>query len=68
MTQEQAKVPVEIVAAITAAIAAMLDQPTGSFQIRSIQPVTPAQAPAPSAWAKAGLIQTHLTRASFRNR
>lgn len=68
MSQDQAKVPVEVVAAITAAIAAVIDQPVGSFAITNIQP---AAAPAPaatSAWAKAGLIQSHLARAAFGSR
>lgn len=68
MNQEQAKVPVEIIAAITAAIAAVIDQPVGSFAITNIQPAqAPALAPT-SAWAKAGLIQSHLARAGFGSR
>lgn len=65
---EQARVPVEVVAVITAAIAAVIDQPVGSFAIRSIQPVgAPARA-GTGAWAKAGLIEAHLSRAQFGNR
>jgi hypothetical protein len=65
MNQEPAKIPLEVVAAITAAIAAMIDQPVGSFAITNIQPAPgPALAPT-SAWAKAGLIQSHLARAAF---
>ncbi len=68
MELQQAKVPVEIIAAITAAIAAVIDQPVGSFAITNIQPaMQPGLAPG-SAWAKAGLIQSHLSRAQFGNR
>jgi len=68
MELQQAKVPVEIVAAITAAIAAVIDQPVGSFAITNIQPAAqPALVPT-SAWAKAGLIQSHLSRTQFGNR
>jgi|GEM_PF-2100655 len=41
MAQERAQVPVEIVAVITAAISAALDQPLGTFAIRSIAPEAP---------------------------
>lgn len=70
MNQEVAKVPMEVIAAITAAIAAVIDQPVGSFVLTNIQPEqgpVPALAPT-SAWAKAGLIQNHLSRAAFGNR
>ncbi|MFZ5828004.1 MAG: hypothetical protein ACOY94_27170 [Bacillota bacterium] len=68
MNQEQTRVPVEVVAAITAAIAAVIDQPVGSFAITNIQPVQQPAPAMPSAWAKAGLIQSHLARAAFGSR
>lgn len=68
MNHEQAKVPVEVVAAITAAIAAVIDQPVGNFAITNIQPVQQPALAGGGAWAKAGLIQTHLSRAAFGNR
>lgn len=72
MSQQQPPIPVEVVAAITAAVAAVIDQPVGNFAIRSIEPVQAAQVgrpqAIPSAWAKAGLIQSHLARAAFGNR
>jgi len=74
----RAQLPAEIVAVITAAISAAMDQPVGSFAIRSIEPAAPGWGSAPGAvgagpspasgWAKAGLVQAHLTRAQFGGR
>lgn len=64
----QTKVPLEVVAAITAAIAAAMDQPVGSFAITSIQPERSASVPQPSVWAKAGLIQAQMARSAFLTR
>lgn len=68
MNQEQSRVPVEVVAAITAAIAAVIDQPVGSFAITNIQPVQQPVPVSTNLWAKAGLIQSHLARAAFGTR
>lgn len=65
---EQARVPAELVAVITAAIAAVMDQPVGSFAIRSIEPAAAPVRASASAWAKAGLIEAHLSRAQFGSR
>lgn len=77
----RAQLPAEIVAVITAAVAAAMDQPVGSFAIRSIEPAAQGWGQAPagagpggpgawggSGWAKAGVIQAHLTRAQFGGR
>ncbi len=76
----RAQLPAELVAVITAAISAAMDQPVGSFAIRSIERAGPAgagafaaagpvgAAPAASGWAKAGVVQAHLTRAQFGGR
>lgn len=64
----QTKVPLEVVAAITAAIAAAMDQPVGSFAITSIEPERSVPVPQPSAWAKAGLIQAQMARSAFLTR
>lgn len=64
MSTAQTGIPLEIVAAVTAVVAAVLDQPVGSFAITSIQPESVA-APVPSVWAKAGLLETHLARRQF---
>jgi len=61
----QAALPVELVAVITAAIAAVLDRPVGSFRVTSIQPQSAAQAAPASAWGKAGLLENHLARRQF---
>lgn len=66
--EEQARLPVELVAVITAAISAAIDQPVGSFAIRSIQPVGAPARSSGSAWAKAGLIEAHLSRSQFASR
>ncbi|WP_374712476.1 hypothetical protein [Symbiobacterium terraclitae] len=83
MGQERAQVPAEIVAVITAAISAALDQPPGTFAIRAIEPAgvtagaqgpyaagTPGAAAlaAASGWSRAGVVQAHLTRAQFGGR
>lgn len=64
MNAPQSGIPLEIVAAITAALSAVLDQPVGSFVVKSIQP-EPAPVRPTSGWAKAGLIETHLARRQF---
>lgn len=66
MEANQAAIPVELVAVITAALAAVLDRPVGSFVVTSIQPQggVPALA-APSAWGKAGVLESHFTRRQF---
>ncbi len=63
----RAQLPAEVVAVITSAISAAMDQPVGSFAIRSIEPAATAwgNGPAASGWAKAGVVQAHLTRAQF---
>jgi len=61
MQTQSGVVPLEIVAAITAALAVVLDQPVGSFAITSIQP----QVQPSSSWAKVGLIESHLARGQF---
>jgi hypothetical protein len=65
MNGPQTGIPVEIIAAITAALSAVLDQPVGNFVVRSIQPEPTPARPAASSWAKAGLIETHLARRQF---
>jgi len=64
MQSQSGVVPLEIVAAITAAIAVVLEQPLGSFAITNIQP----QGQQSSAWAKVGLIEKHLARGQFGRR
>lgn len=73
MNASNAGVPLEIVAAITAAIAAVLERPVGSFVVTAIRPeaqgapVHSAQA-APvgaAAWSKAGVLESHLLRRQF---
>jgi len=64
MQAQSGVVPLEIVAAITAAISVLLEQPLGNFKITSIQPHTLPQ----SAWAKVGLIESHLARGQFGHR
>lgn len=63
MEANQATIPVELVAVITAALAAVLDQPIGSFAVTSIQPQ--GGATAPSAWGKAGVLESHFARRQF---
>lgn len=66
MNQEQSTVPMQTVAAITAALAVVLDRPLGSFVVTSIQPEPAARpAAAPSVWAKAGVLESHLARRQF---
>lgn len=69
MEQTQAQLPLEIVAAITATIAAYLDQPADSFVLKSVAPEV-AGRPLQSVWAKAGVLESHLARRQFgiRNR
>jgi hypothetical protein len=64
MNAAQTSLPLEIVAAITAALAVVLDRPVGSFVVKSIQPEHPDVRPA-SMWAKAGLLESHLARRQF---
>lgn len=65
MNTPQSGTPLEVVAAITAALSAVLDQPVGSFVVTSIQPVAQPMGPAPSAWGKIGLLESHLARRQF---
>jgi hypothetical protein len=65
MQTQSGVVPLEIVAAITAAIAVVLEQPLGSFAITRIEPHVQPQVRPPSAWAKVGLIESHLARGQF---
>ncbi len=67
MNVSNASIPLEVVAAITAAISAVVE---GPFVLTSIRPepvATAAQgAPtAASAWAKVGLIESHMARRQF---
>jgi hypothetical protein len=67
MEKTHVETPLEVVAAITAAIAAYLDAPLDSFVLTSVQ-AEPAPAPARtlgSVWAKAGVLETHLARRQF---
>jgi hypothetical protein len=68
MFETQSQVPLPVVAAITAALAVVLERSPESFVVKSIEPVGPAPAPAPSLWPKVGLMEAHLTRASFGRR
>jgi hypothetical protein len=66
MNTQQTGIPLEIVAGITAALSVVLDQPVGSFIVKSIQAETASAAVRPaSSWGKAGLIETHLARRQF---
>ncbi|MCG0238525.1 MAG: hypothetical protein L6E13_04535 [Firmicutes bacterium] len=55
-------VPLEVVAAITAALSMVLGE--GQFTLRSIAPLEepPAPGPGASAWAMAGRLEQHLSR------
>lgn len=56
----------EVVAAITAALSVVLDQPMGQFAITSIQPEGASPTPAPvSGWSRAGVLESHLARRQF---
>lgn len=55
-------VPLEVVAAITAAVAAVLETSPDRLAIRSIAPERGPAVPAPSTWAVAGRLEQHLTR------
>lgn len=69
MNHTSTSVSPEVVAAITAALSVVMDQPVGQFAITSIQPEGPAQgfgAFAPvSGWARAGMLESHLSRRQF---
>jgi hypothetical protein len=53
----------ELLAAITAVLSCAIE---GPFLVRSVQPeAAAAPVAAGSAWAKAGLMEQHLTRRSF---
>lgn len=66
MNQAQSGIALETIAAITAAVAAAMDQPVGSFVITGIQPV--AAPAAQSGWAQAGLLERHLAMRQFGQR
>lgn len=57
--------PLDVVAAISAVLAAVLGTEPGRLAIRSITPVAVAPAPVPAAWATAGRLEQHLTRRAF---
>jgi len=65
MEQEQVNLPVETVAAITAALAAYLDQPASDFVITRVTAEAPAGRGLGSVWAKAGVLESHLARRQF---
>ncbi len=65
MNGQQPGVPPEVVAVITAALAAYLEQPAGNFTITSIQPEAPVAQPVASGWARAGVLEAHLARRQF---
>lgn len=65
MEQTQANLPLEIVAAITAAVAAYLDKPVDQFVLKSVAPAGAGPAPAVSGWAKVGVLEAHLARRQF---
>jgi len=68
MNQGQSGIALETIAAITAAVAAAMDQPVGSFVITGIQPVAAAGAAAQSGWVQAGLLERHLAMRQFGQR
>lgn len=58
-------VPLEVVAAISAVVSVVMNTSPGGFAITSIAPeAAPAPAGAANAWAKAGVIDQHITRRS----
>lgn len=57
--------PLDVVAAISAALSVALGTEPGRLAIRSITPLCPAPAAAPAAWAMAGRMEQHLARRSF---
>lgn len=64
MEQTQANLPLEVVAAITAAIAVYLDKPLDQFVLKSVTPEG-VVAPLQSVWAKAGVLEAQLGRRQF---
>lgn len=64
MEATQSNLPLEVVAAITAAVAVYLDKPVDQFVITNVT-AERAGAPLQSVWAKAGLLETHLARRQF---
>ena len=60
MTQEKAKVTPEIMAAITAAIAVMLDKPASAFKVKNV-----AATGQGFSWAKAGILELMASRQRF---
>lgn len=67
MQDSSTPVSLPIVAAITAALAVMLERSPDQFVITAVEPVA-APAPAPSLWSKAGLMAAQMTRANFGQR
>lgn len=69
MNHTSTSVSPEVVAAITAALSVVLDQPVGQFAITGIQPEGAApgfSVPVPvSGWARAGVLECHLSRRQF---
>jgi hypothetical protein len=63
-----AGIPMERLAAITAALAVVLDQPVGSFVVKSVEMVPAARLPAGGVWAKVGLMESHFARRQFGTR
>jgi hypothetical protein len=74
MQEHNAPVSLSTIAAITAALAVMLERSPDTFIVKSIEPVAlyprtgAALTPAPSLWPKAGLLAAQMSRASFGQR
>lgn len=64
MEHSQVGLPLEVIAAITAAVAVYLDKPVDQFVLKSVTPEGPRM-PLQSVWAKAGVLDAHLTRRQF---
>lgn len=65
MNGANAGLQIEVVAAITAALSAVMDQPVGSFIVTRIEAERADSRHAPSVWSKAGLLESHLARRQF---
>lgn len=65
MNEMTAGIPIERLAAITAALAVVLDQPIGSFVVKSVEMVPSARPQPGGVWAKAGLLESHFARRQF---
>ena len=60
MAAEKAKVSPEILAAITAAVAIILEKPTSAFKVKNITPTGQG-----FSWAKAGILELMASRQRF---